>query len=156
MGPNRFRWRFRRFFVRRVVAGPRIHLEGKMESMVDESTLNLKVILHGTTQTCWIILPTVTGNTLITLNNVSWHVFRSFTIVWHQSYPESTARFIQQHRLAWRPGGWCGFFCWRALRRMKARTKTMSDHQSADPCGSGWRRAAPTPPCLLTLKGGLF
>ena len=32
------------------VDGPRIHLEGKWIPMVDESTLNLTVILHGITQ----------------------------------------------------------------------------------------------------------
>ena len=30
-----------------IVAGPRKHLERKMTRMVEESTLNLKVILHG-------------------------------------------------------------------------------------------------------------
>ena len=63
--------------------------------MVDKSTLNLTVILHGTTQTRCIILSKATDNALITLNNISWPFFRSFTIVSLQCCPESTARFIQ-------------------------------------------------------------
>ena len=38
------------------VAGPRIYFGWKWTTMVDESTLNLTVILHGTTQTRSIIL----------------------------------------------------------------------------------------------------
>ncbi len=74
------------------IAGPRIHFEVKWTTMVDESTLNLTVILHGTTQTRCIILPKATDNALITLNNISWPFFRSFTIVSLQCCPESTAR----------------------------------------------------------------
>ena len=44
------------------VAGPRIHFEGKWTTMVDESTLNLKVILHGTTQTRCIVVHKATDN----------------------------------------------------------------------------------------------
>ena len=50
---------------------PEYILDGKWTTMVDESTLNLTVILHGTTQTRCIILPKVTGNALITLDNIS-------------------------------------------------------------------------------------
>ena len=74
---------------------PEYILDGKWRTMVDESTLNFTVTLHGTTQTRCIILPKATGNALITINNISWQFFRSFTIVSHQSCPESTARFIQ-------------------------------------------------------------
>jgi hypothetical protein len=45
------------------------------------NTLNFTVILHSTTQTRCIILPKVTANALITINNVSCRFFRSFTIV---------------------------------------------------------------------------
>ena len=65
------------------------------QRMVDESTLNLMVILHGTTQTRWIGVPKATDNAFRTLNNISCPFPRSFTIVWHQSCPQSTARFIQ-------------------------------------------------------------
>jgi hypothetical protein len=75
-----------------VAAGPRIHFGWKWTTMVDESTLNLTVILHGTTQTRCIILPKATDNALITLNNISGPFFRSFTIVSLQCCPESTAR----------------------------------------------------------------
>jgi hypothetical protein len=44
------------------VAGPRIHFGGKWTTMVDESTLNLTVKLHGITQTSCIILPKAIGN----------------------------------------------------------------------------------------------
>ena len=64
----------------------------KGTTMVDKSTLNLTVILHGTTQTRCIILSKATDNALITLNNISWPFFRSFTIVSLQCCPESTAR----------------------------------------------------------------
>ena len=63
--------------------------------MVDESTLNLMVILHGITQTRYIVVPKVTNNALITINNISCLFFRSFTIVSLQSCPQSTARFTQ-------------------------------------------------------------
>jgi hypothetical protein len=46
-----------------------------------ESTLDLTVILHGTTQTRCIALSKATDNTLITPNNISWQFLRSFTIV---------------------------------------------------------------------------
>ena len=61
---------------------------------VDESTLNF-IILHGTTQTCCIDVAKTADNALRTLNNISCPFFHSFTIVWHQSCPQSTARFIQ-------------------------------------------------------------
>jgi len=67
----------------------------KWTTMVDELTLNFTVILHGTTQTHCFILPKVTNNALITVNNVSCLFFRSFTIVSFQSCPQSTARFTQ-------------------------------------------------------------
>ena len=67
----------------------------KWTTMVDESTLDLTVILHGTTQTRCIVVPKATGNALVTLNNISWQLFRSFTIVSFQSCPESTTRFNQ-------------------------------------------------------------
>ena len=60
---------------------PEYILDGKWRKMVDESTLNLTVTLHGTTQTRCIDVPTATGNALITVNNVSCHCIRSFTIV---------------------------------------------------------------------------
>jgi hypothetical protein len=60
------------------VAGPRIHFGRKWKQMVDESTLNLTVILHGTTQTRCMIVPKANGNAL---DNVSCHGFRSCTIV---------------------------------------------------------------------------
>ena len=44
------------------VAGPRIHFGGKWTTMVNESTLDLTVILHGTTQTRCIVVPKATGN----------------------------------------------------------------------------------------------
>jgi hypothetical protein len=74
---------------------PEYILDGKWTTMVDDWTLNLTVILHGTTQTRCIILAKATGNALRTLNNISCRFFRSFTIVWHQSGPDSTARFTQ-------------------------------------------------------------
>ena len=61
----------------------------KMETKVNESTLKLTVILHGTTQTRFMILPKVTNNALITINNVSCHCFRSFTIVWHHKVAQN-------------------------------------------------------------------
>jgi hypothetical protein len=74
---------------------PEYILDGKWTTMVDESTLNLTVILHGTTQTRCVILPKVTNNALITINNISCLFFRSFTIVSFQSCPQSTAGFTQ-------------------------------------------------------------
>ena len=71
------------------------HIGRKWTTMVDESTLNLTVILHGTTQTRCIVVPKANGNALITLHNISCPFFRSFTIVSSQSCPESTARFTQ-------------------------------------------------------------
>ena len=65
------------------------------QRMVDESTLNLIVILHSTTQTRCIVVAKTFDNALRTLNNISCPFFRSFTIVWHQSCPQSTARIIQ-------------------------------------------------------------
>jgi hypothetical protein len=53
----------------------------EMDNDGDKSTLNLTVILHGTTQTRCIVVSKATANALITLNNISWHCFRSFTIV---------------------------------------------------------------------------
>jgi hypothetical protein len=41
---------------------PEYILEGKWTTMVDESTLNLKVILHGITQTRCIVVPKATCN----------------------------------------------------------------------------------------------
>ena len=58
--------------------------------MVDESTLNLMVILHGTTQARCIVVPKAADNALRTLNNISCPGFRFFAIVWHQSCPHST------------------------------------------------------------------
>jgi hypothetical protein len=72
-----------------------LSLKLKWTTMVDESTLNLTVILHGTTQTRCIVVPKANGNALITLHNISCPFFRSFTIVSSQSCPESTARFTQ-------------------------------------------------------------
>ena len=63
--------------------------------MVDESTLNFTVILHGTTQPRCIVVAKTAGNALGTLDNISCPCFRFLTIVWHQSCPQSTARFIQ-------------------------------------------------------------
>ena len=63
---------------------PEYILDGKWTTMVNESTLNLTVTLHGTTQTRWIILAKITNNAVITLNNVSYHFSRSITIVCHQ------------------------------------------------------------------------
>jgi hypothetical protein len=60
---------------------PEYILEVKWTTMVDESTLNLTVILHGTTQTRCIVVPKAKGDALITLNNISCCFFRSFTIV---------------------------------------------------------------------------
>jgi hypothetical protein len=74
---------------------PEYILDGKWTTMVDESTLNLTVILHGTTQTRGIILPKATDNALTTLCNVVCLFFRSFTIVSFQSCPQSTAGFTQ-------------------------------------------------------------
>jgi len=74
---------------------PEYILEVKWTTMVDESTLNLTVSLHGTTQTRCIILPKATGNALTTLNNISCRFFRSFTIVWHQCCFKSNTKFIQ-------------------------------------------------------------
>ena len=42
--------------------GPRIRLGWKWTTMVDESMLNLTVILHGTTQTRCIVVPKATAN----------------------------------------------------------------------------------------------
>jgi hypothetical protein len=53
----------------------------EMDNDGDKSTLNLTVNLHGTTQTRCIILAKATDNAVLTLINVSWHCFRSFTIV---------------------------------------------------------------------------
>ena len=55
--------------------------------MVDESTLNLKRLL------CYC-----TRRALATLNNVSWQFFRSFTIVWHQTWPEVESLHAQTSR----------------------------------------------------------
>ena len=44
------------------VNGPRIQFGRKWTTMVDESTLNLTVILHGTTQTHCIVVPKATDN----------------------------------------------------------------------------------------------
>ena len=71
--------------------------------MVDESTLNLTVKLHGTTQTRSIILPKATGDAVIALNNVSCHCIRPFTIVWHQSCPESNTNSFGTFREKTRP-----------------------------------------------------
>jgi hypothetical protein len=65
--------------------------------MVDESTLNLTVILHGTTQTRCIVVPKAKNDALITLNNISCCFFRSFTIVVHLNFCESTATFHPKH-----------------------------------------------------------
>ena len=61
----------------------------------DESTLNLTVTLHSTTQTRCIILPKATDNALTTLCNVFCPFFRSFTIVSLQCCPESNTRANQ-------------------------------------------------------------
>ena len=53
----------------------------KWTTMVDKSTLNLTVILHGTTQTRCIVVPKAKGDALITLNNISCCFFRSLTNV---------------------------------------------------------------------------
>ena len=71
--------------------------------MVDESTLNFTAILHGTTQTRCIVVAKTAGNALRTLNNISRPFFHSFTIVWHQSCPQSTARIIHPFREKTRP-----------------------------------------------------
>ena len=84
------------------VAGPRIHFGWKWTTMVDESTLDLTVTLHGTTQTRCIILPKATGNALITINNISWQFFRSFTIL-SLHCPESNTEFIRHIQEKKRP-----------------------------------------------------
>ena len=77
------------------VAGPRTFGRNMDKNVVDESTLNFTVTLHGTTQTRCIGVAKTVDHALRTLNNISCPFFRSFTIVWHQSCPQSTARFIQ-------------------------------------------------------------
>ena len=84
--------------IRTLSLAPEYILDGKWTTMVDESTLNLTVILHGITQTRCIVVHKATDNAVITLNNISCRFFRSFTIVSSQSCPESTAR-INQHIL---------------------------------------------------------
>jgi hypothetical protein len=68
----------------------------KWTTMVDESTLNLTVTLHSTTQTRCIVVPKAKGDALITLNNISCCFFRYFTIVVHLNFCESTAKFHPQ------------------------------------------------------------
>jgi hypothetical protein len=62
------------------VVGPRIHFGRKWTTMVDESTLNLTVILHGTTQTRCMIVPNATSNSFATLDTGFCPFYRSLTL----------------------------------------------------------------------------
>ena len=56
-------------------------------------TLDFTVNLHHTTQTRRNTMPKTIGHALITFYNSFCHFFRSFTIVWHSNFCESSASF---------------------------------------------------------------